>query len=412
MSVVHIRSHSGNCKAEIHLPASKSISNRLMLIKALCKEEFEIENISHSDDTRILRRCIENISEDEVFDVSDAGTAFRFLTALFAITPGTRKLTGSKQMLKRPMGILVLALRRLGADITVVGKKNHPPLIITGTELTKRITTINASMSSQFVSALLLIAPTLPKGLKIKLTGSIASKPYISMTLNMMEHFGVTYQWKENTITIMKQSYQPRKFTVEADWSAAAFWYQIVALSRHAEVELLGLTQDYIQGDKAIADIFDKLGVKTSFLANSVLLTKKEMHGVVLTNDFFLTPDLFPPVMAGCVGLNIPFHLTGLQNLVIKESDRVMAMITELAKFGYYFDYDKGEGSLVYDGNKGKLSDEVVICDSHVDHRIAMSLAPMALIHGKVDLTNSECVSKSYPAYFGDLIKAGFSIEY
>ena len=412
MSVVYIRSHSGNCKAEILLPASKSISNRLMLIKALCKEDFTIENISNSDDTAILRLCIENISKEEVFDVADAGTAFRFLTALFAITLGTRILTGSKQMLKRPVGDLVKALKDLGADITYADKINHPPLIIKGRELTKRKSGIRANISSQYISALLLIAPRLPQGLELKMSGDVASKPYITMTLKMMEHFGVYYKWRWKTITIEKQLYRPRKFVVESDWSAAAFWYQIVALSKNAEVELTGLTEDYIQGDKTIADIFDKLGVKTSFLTNSVLLTKKSIQCVVMTENFFLTPDLFPSVMAACIGLNIPFHFTGLQNLIIKESDRVSAMISELAKFGYYFDYDKDESSLIYDGNKGKLSDEVVTCNSHDDHRIAMSLAPMSLIHCGIKISNAFCVSKSYPNYFDDLKKAGFSIDF
>jgi 3-phosphoshikimate 1-carboxyvinyltransferase len=174
---------------------------------------------------------------------------------------------------------------------------------------------------------------------------------------------------------------------------------------------LTGLTENYIQGDKTIADIFVKLGVKTSFLSNSVLLTKKPIQCVVMMEEFFHTPDLFPPAMAACVGLNIPFHFTGLQNLVIKESDRVSAMISELAKFGYYFDYNKGESSLVYDGNKGKLSDEVVTCNSHDDHRIVMSLAPMALVHHGIKISDAFCVGKSYPEFFDDIKRVGFSIE-
>jgi 3-phosphoshikimate 1-carboxyvinyltransferase len=210
MSVVTIRSHSGNCKAEISLPASKSISNRLMLIKALCHEDLEIENLSTSDDTRILTQCLEDIYSEEVFDVGDAGTAFRFLTAMFAITPGTRTLTGSKQMMKRPVGDLVKALKALGADITYTDNKNHPPLIIKGRELTKRKSDIRASISSQYISALLLIAPRLPQGLELKMAGNVASKPYITMTLKMMEHFGIRYRWKWKTITIEKQLYRPK----------------------------------------------------------------------------------------------------------------------------------------------------------------------------------------------------------
>ncbi|MEI6851637.1 MAG: 3-phosphoshikimate 1-carboxyvinyltransferase [Bacteroidota bacterium] len=410
MSGIQIRMGSTGIKTSVDLPASKSISNRLLLIKALCKESFTIDNLSLSDDTLILQRCIENLTEEEVFDVGDAGTAFRFLTALFAITPGKRTLTGSKRMLKRPVGDLVKALNKLGADISYAAKNNHPPLIINGAILSGSKTTIRAGISSQFISALLLIAPQLPQGLQLKLLGDIASKPYISMTLKMMEHFGVSSLWKWKTIEVAKQAFQPRNFVVEADWSAAAFWYQMVAFSKVAEVELKGLSRNSLQGDAIVADIYDKLGVKTSYLDDSVLLSRKESQSMVITHDFFLTPDLFPPVMATCAGLKIPFRFTGLQNLVIKESDRVSAMISELAKFGYYFNYDKQESSLVYDGNKGSFDDAEVVCDSHNDHRIAMSLAPMAMIHCRVNLNDSECVSKSYPSYFDDLKKAGFRI--
>ncbi len=400
----------GKIKTSILLPASKSISNRLLIIRALCKESPAIDNLSLSEDTLILQRCIENLAEEEVFDVANAGTAFRFLTALLAITPGKHTLTGSKRMLKRPVRELVKALKYLGADIEYSGLTGYPPLIITGKEFTNRITSIKAGVSSQYISALLLIAPCLPKGLKLTLKGEMASRPYIGMTLKLMEQFGVKSHWEKNTISVERQPYQPVHYVVQNDWSAAAFWYQIIAFAKDAEVELIGLSNDALQGDALVAGIYDKLGVKTSFLTDSVLLTHKETRAVVLINDFLQTPDLFPPVMATCAGLNIPFRFTGLKNLAIKESDRVKAMTAELAKFGYYFNYDKKEGSLVYDGNKGNFTDADVICHSHNDHRIAMSLAPMAMIHCRVNLSGAECVSKSYPAYFDDLMKAGFRI--
>ena len=410
MSGIQIRMGSTGIKASVDLPASKSISNRLLLIKALCRDNFTIKNLSVSDDTLILKQCIKKLAKAEVFDVGDAGTAFRFLTALFAITPGKRLLIGSERMSKRPVLEMVKALRALGAKIRYTETKGFPPLLITGTKFKYYDTTVKASISSQYISSLLLIGPCLNNGLVLTLEGEIASRPYIDMTLKLMESFGVKSRWENNIITIAKQDYQPHNYVVQDDWSAAAFWYQIVAFSEVASVELSGLPKDNLQGDAIVADIYDKLGVKTSYLADSILLTRKENRAMVLTNDFFLTPDLFPPVMATCAGLKIPFRFTGLQNLVIKESDRVLAMITELAKFGYYFNYDKQEGSLVYDGNKGNYDDAEVVCDSHNDHRIAMSLAPMAMIHCRVNLNDSECVSKSYPAYFDDLQKAGFKV--
>lgn len=411
MESLKIRNGSGNINASIVLPASKSISNRLLIIKDLCRDEFEIDNLSESDDTLILQNCIENMYLSDVFNVNNAGTAFRFLTALFSIIPGTRKLSGSKRMMYRPVGNLVNALIKLGADITYNGRKNFPPLTIKGNYFTKNTVSLSAGMSSQFISALLLIAPELPNGIQIKLSGNIASKPYIEMTLKMMEQFDVRHHWKKNIITIEKQSYAGHNFIVEADWSAAAFWYQIVALSQNATVELKGLTNNSLQGDSVVAIIFDKLGVKTSFLPDSVLLTNKPKSIIVFTHDFFNTPDLFPPILATCTALNVPFRFTGLQNLVIKESDRISAMITELAKFGYYFNYDQETATMDYDGNKGTLRETDILCDSHNDHRIAMSLAPMALLSCGINLTGSECVSKSYPGYFADLKTAGFVID-
>lgn len=397
-------------KAIIDLPASKSISNRLLIIKALCPDNFTIENLSVADDTVVLKQCIENITRQKEFNTGDGGTPFRFLTALFAITPGTRMLTGSERMMKRPVSVLVNALNELGANISYANKTFRPPLIIKGTKLTKHKITIAADVSSQFISALLLIAPHLPKGLLVKLMSPIASEPYINMTLKLMEQFGINYTREGKHIQISRQAYCGRNYVVEADWSAAAFWYQIVALSRSAEVELRGTMQDSLQGDVAVAPIFDKLGVKTSYLGNSTLLTKKELSAVAVTYDFFTTPDLFPPVMATCVAMNLPFHFTGLQNLIVKESDRVFSMISEMAKFGYYFDYNKAEGSLVYDGNPGTEAETPLVCDTHQDHRIAMALAPFSLISKGVSLNETACVSKSYPSYFTDLKKAGFLI--
>jgi 3-phosphoshikimate 1-carboxyvinyltransferase len=399
--------------ASVGLPASKSISNRLLLIKALCDQNIEIENLSQSNDTVVLQSCIDNMLEAEIFDVNDTGTAFRFLTALFAITPGKRTITGSARMKQRPVGDLVKSLIDSGADISYANQEGYPPLIIRGTSLANQKVSMNAGISSQFISALLLIAPTLQNGLELTLDGNVASKPYIEMTLKLMKHFGIQYQWDQNIIKVEKQLYHAKAYKVEADWSAASFWCLIAALSKNTHIELMGLTKDSLQGDSIVAEIFEKLGVHSSFQQNSVLLTKNEKDlPKEFTFDFFHYPDLFPPVMAACAGLNIPFHFTGLQNLKIKESDRVASMIEELEKFGFTFDYSSESGLLTFKGDKGKsLEIKEIRCNSHNDHRIAMSLAPLSLLNVPVTIEDSDCVAKSYPSYFSDLITAGFKIN-
>ena len=225
-----------------------------------------------------------------------------------------------------------------------------------------------------------------------------------------MHQFGIEYSWKENIIKIEKQNYIPLDFKVEPDWSAASFWYLIVALSGNAMVELSGLKRNSLQGDAVVAEIFEPLGVRTTFNNDSVILTKKDVSCKELLVDFFNTPDLFPPVMSACAGLQIPFRFTGLQNLKIKESDRIKAMITELMKFGYHFTYEQESGVLKFQEFKGFDGETEIICNPHNDHRIAMSIAPLAFLHHSVLITDSDCVSKSYPNYFTDLKSAGFNI--
>lgn len=399
-----------NIKANVSLPASKSISNRLLIIKHLCRDGFHIQNLSDSDDTKTLEACLQNIGHHDVFNAGDAGTPLRFLTALFSITPGTRILKGSERMHERPVGPLVEALKSLGAKITYLEKKGYPPLSITGKNIRGGKISVDAGISSQFISAILLIAPILPEGIIVKLRNNIASVSYIRMTLELMKHSGIESEWSNNIIKIKSQSYVNKNYIVEPDWSAAAFWYVFAALAEEAEIELSGLSKDSLQGDLYAAEIFGKLGVKTTFLPNSVMLTKKCVITDLLDIDFFETPDLLPAVLTAAAALKFPFHFSGLCNLSIKESNRVDAMLTELGKFGYRFRFVNNDELFFEDFTV--TPEKEIICDSHNDHRIVMSLAPLALTGKTVIIKNAACISKSYPGYFKELKNAGFSVEF
>jgi len=407
MQKVQISIGPRKIKTRVSLPASKSLSNRLLIIRALCDDGFTIENLSDADDTKILEQCLQKIHEYRIFSVQDAGTALRSLTAVFAITQGNRLLTGTPRLLERPVGPLVEALNRLGAKIHYFDKKGFPPLVINGSEIRGGKVAVDAGMSSQFVSALLLIAPALPEGLEISLKNAVASAPYIRMTLRLMNYFGVVSTWNDDLIKIEPQKYKAKNISVETDWSAAAFWYEIAALSEDAEIELIGLKEHSLQGDAVIADVFNKLGVQTTVLPGSIKLTKCPMESGLPEFDFFENPDMFPAVIATCAGLGISCRFTGLQNLAIKESDRVTAMITELEKFGYRFMRDVDGSLMSEDSNQLKIT-QTINCNSYNDHRIVMALSPLSLKGFTLNIDNASCVAKSYPSYFEDIKNAGF----
>mgnify|MGYP001162049133 CR=1 FL=1 len=411
MSPVSIHSISGNIRGSITLPASKSISNRLLVIKSLCDAPFIIKNISTSDDTLILEDCLINKEHYRVFDVKDAGTPMRFLTAVFAITPGNRLLTGSSRLQERPLAPLAQALTELGAKICFTNKQGFPPLVVNGNDIAGGTVTIDASISSQFISALLLIAPALPHGIELILKNSTASAPYIHMTLKLMEQFGIISKWHHDRIIIRHHKYHAADYTVESDWSAAAFWYEIAALAENCDIELHGLYADSLQGDAAVTEIFKNLGVQSTFVNDTVRLTKCADVTNFLQYDFFETPDLFPAVIAACAAKHIPFRFTGLRNLSLKESDRVQAMTAELEKFGLFFSAPD-KNTLTFDAATPRVSANKIVCTAYYDHRIAMALAPLSLLGKKIILNQPFCVSKSYPSYFEDLKNSGFHVEF
>lgn len=401
---------NGIVNGVITLNGSKSIANRALIIRALTKDGFDIRNLSNADDTLVLDNLLK--SQAKVLDAGAGGTTFRFLTAYLATCEGREVvLTGSERMQERPIRLLVNALRTLGADIEYVKNEGFPPLKIKGKKLKGGKVTIPADTSSQYISALLMVAPTLEEGLVLELKGEIVSLPYILMTLNLMRYFGVESTLEGNIITVKSQTYQSKSFFVEADWSAASYYYSIAFLSNSAEITLNGLQKDSVQGDAVIADIF-KDWVETTFLESSIVLKKKNLVlPKVFEFDFLECPDLAQTVLTALAAKNINGTFQGLKTLLIKETDRVAALDNELSKYGAHL---KGEVSK----NSWKLASVNFNADLEVipriatyeDHRMAMSFAPLSLVTQKVEIEEPHVVTKSYPQFWEDLNSLGFSI--
>ncbi|HOI27514.1 MAG TPA: 3-phosphoshikimate 1-carboxyvinyltransferase [Paludibacteraceae bacterium] len=389
-------------------PASKSISNRALIIHALSFSDMPIHNIAKCDDTDVMVKVLS--SNDNHFDIGAAGTAMRFLTAFLSKIVGEWTLTGSERMKQRPIGILVDALRKVGAQIDYVEKEGFPPLQIHGSALMGGEIELEGSVSSQYISALLMVAPTMKKGLTLKLTDKIISRPYILLTLKMMEEFGVKSSWEGNVIKIKPQEYKPIDFTVESDWSAASYWYQICALSdRDAEIKLTGLHQISHQGDAEVAHIFEKLGIGTRFENGLTTLFHNGTVVEKLDYDFVNQPDLAQTFVVTCCCLGVPFRFSGLQSLKIKETDRIAALINECAKLGYKLS-ETASGVLEWDGNHTQREETVSIA-TYKDHRMAMAFAPASLKLGAIKIEDPSVVSKSYPLYWDNLKSVGFGIE-
>jgi len=397
---LHIDTEQVNVR--INLPASKSISNRALILKALSYSDYEIQNLSDCDDTRVLVKALD--SNDTTFDIGAAGTAMRFLTAFLSKTMGEWVITGSERMKQRPIKILVDALNSLGARIEYVEKEGFPPLRIFGSALTGGEISLNGEVSSQYISALMMIAPYMQKGLKIILEGNVISVPYINMTLEMMRDFGSSVFFKNNMITIRPEPYLPIPYKVESDWSAASYWYEALSLVGKGEVFLSGLRSLSYQGDSKVAELFIQLGVKTEYTPEGVLLTPVACYTQKMKCDFSNQPDLAQTFAVTCCLKGIPFSFSGLHNLKIKETDRVAALITELHKLGFILS-EPGEGMLAWENERCEPASTISIT-TYDDHRMAMAFAPAALITPIV-IEHPEVVSKSYPGFWGDLEKIG-----
>ena len=400
--------------ANIQLPASKSVSNRALIIYALSGGYKLPQNLSDCDDTEVIINAIRYMPE--VIDIKAAGTAMRFMTAYLSVMRGTHVITGTDRMKHRPISVLVDALRKLGAHIEYVGDEGFPPLRITGSKLTGGLLEIPGNVSSQYISALLMIGPVLEEGLELRLTGDIISRPYIDLTLWMMREFGADADWSAgDTISVKPQPYSNRDYVIENDWSGASYWYEMVALSqdREATVRLSGLMDGSKQGDSVVKYIFSLLGVKTSFESRDgerlqVVTLKRSGRCVPrLEYDFVNSPDLAQTVVVACCAKGVPFHFRGLSTLKIKETDRIDALKKELLKLGYVLK-DINGSELVWDGTRCEPQKHAVI-DTYEDHRMALSFAPLGLLKPIV-INNPQVVTKSYPRFWNDLKMAGFEI--
>jgi len=385
-------------EGDVNISGSKSESNRLLILQSLFPE-INLKNLSNSDDTRYLQKALD--SNEPVVDISHAGTAMRFLTAYFSSREGREVLlTGSERMQNRPIGILVDALRTLGADIQYENKEGYPPLRIKGRKLLEKEVSIQGNVSSQYISALLLTAPSLKHGLRLNLTGQVTSVPYINMTLALLEDLGIDCGWEGNTIFVRpKEEIDPITLTVESDWSSASYFYSLVALSEDGEVSLSAYKKRSLQGDSSLVDIYNHFGVQTTFEHDRIRLKKVSRHEESLQLDLSDSPDLAQTIAVTCFGLGMACDLTGLHTLKIKETDRLVALENELGKLGANISVT--DKSLHLKASQGKRITPGISIDTYDDHRMAMAFAPLAL---KVPLfiNDAEVVTKSYTDFWSD----------
>lgn len=396
-------------KGSIVLPSSKSIANRALIIHALSFSPYPIENLSDSDDTNVMEQVFHSNSNH--FDIGHAGTAMRFLTAFLSQIVGEWTITGSDRMKQRPIGILVDALTKLGSRIEYIENEGFPPLKIYGSHLKGCVLELDGSISSQYISALLMIAPTIEDGLTLRLKNKITSRPYIEMTLQLMEQFGVKHVWKGNEIRISEQKYLARPYSVEADWSGASYWFQMAVLAEEVDVELIGLRTQSLQGDAIVAQWFELLGIRTTATEQGSRLTKNgQALPKFLQLNFIENPDVAQTFAVLCVMKQIPFHFTGLETLKIKETNRIAALQDELAKFGAHLT-EPAHGELKWDGTFPLEKQALPIIETYHDHRMAMAFAPACQQLGQVAILDPMVVTKSYPGYWVDLKKVGFKVE-
>ena len=401
----------------IKLPASKSISNRALIIYALSGSGILPQNLSDCDDTEVIIKALRDNPYE--IDIKAAGTAMRFMTAFLATREGEEHvLTGTERMQHRPIHVLVDALRLLGADIEYTGEEGFPPLRIRGRLLEGGLLEVPGNISSQFISALLLIGPVLRDGLTLKLKDDIISRPYIDLTLWTMREFGADAEWGDyETITVSAKPYQGREYFIESDWSAASYWYEMVALSKDKEdvIRLEGLMDGSKQGDSSLRYIFSLLGVRTAFATTepgtptTVTLRKSGRCVPRLEYDFSNSPDLAQTFIVCCAALGMHFHFRGLSTLKIKETDRIEAMKTEMRKLGFVL-HDVNGCELYWDGEHCEPQQDAAI-DTYDDHRMALSFAPAAFRYPGLAINNPQVVSKSYPHYWEDVKAAGFEVK-
>lgn len=388
----------------IRLEGSKSISNRLLLMQALCQEKFEIKNLSPSDDTQTLKKLISEHSK--INDAGAAGTTMRFLISYYSILPGEWILTGSDRMKNRPVKILVDALRSIGADISYLENEGYPPLLINGIKLNGGKLQIRADVSSQYISSLMMIAPVLENGLELELTGKISSYPYIQMTLKTMAELGIRCEENGNVFKIYPGNYEAKTMIAESDWSAASYYFSIAALNKNSGIRIDGLFEKSLQGDSILTSLYKKFGVE-SYYENGIWILKNT--GAIEKQfefDFSDCPDIAQTVAVTAAALGVEVIFTGVESLKIKETDRTQALSDELKKFGV--DFFKRDGKWILKGET--KTNETISIRTYEDHRMAMCFAPLSLKHDLI-IEEPDVVKKSYPSFWGDLTSLGFSIS-
>lgn len=393
-----------NISTTIELPSSKSISNRVLIMNALSATPAKLGYIAKCDDTDVMVRALNG--DGEHVDIGAAGTAMRFLTAYYSQKPGTHTITGSERMRKRPIKILVDALNEAGANISYAGEEGFPPLKIEGRKLRGGHIELDSSVSSQYISALMMVAPTMELGLELELKGKLVSLPYILMTKQLMEQFGAKVSMNGNIVKIEPQQYAAKDMDVESDWSASSYWYEIAALAENATIKLPRLYNPSVQGDSQIAKLFLPLGIGTTFEGDTVRLTKVSKPTAHYEENLVEQPDLAQTFVVTCCMLGTTFRFSGLGNLKIKETDRIAALIAEMAKLGYVVT-EPEDGVLAWDGKRCEPAQDVEIA-TYEDHRMAMAFAPACLKTNSIKIMNAQVVSKSYPLYWNNLKEAGF----
>jgi 3-phosphoshikimate 1-carboxyvinyltransferase len=400
---------------ELSLPASKSIANRLLIMQSF-NPDMTIGNLSEANDTFLLQQLIRQMQDagkqdnPVTLDAGPAGTVYRFMTARLAIEPGTWLLTGSDRMKERPVKLLIDALRILGADIEYAGNEDYPPLIIRGRKLKGGAVSIDAGVSSQYISALMMIGPALEEGLDLTLTGNVGSLPYIEMTARLMQQAGINVISSKNKYVIPKQSYAPVQLITEPDWSAASYWFQIVSLSNLSEVLLRDLKPCSLQGDSAVRALFEPLGVSSQFTDNGLLLKHSPSSVTHFTADFSDIPDLAQTFAVTLAAKGIPSRLTGLRSLRIKETDRIKALILDLDACGLKA-IEKENFVLELPQQSITIQAKTPFIHTFHDHRMAMAFAPISLTGQPLQIENPDVVQKSYPSFWYQLIDAGFLVE-
>ncbi len=394
MTLLRLSQKSDFNPTQIPLPSSKSESNRALVIDALTAGENKITNLAEARDTQTMIRLL--TVNPAVFDVLDAGTTMRFLTAFATVKNEKKVMTGTARMCERPIGVLVDALRAIGAEIHYLNKEGYPPLAIHGLpEQTSNTVKIRGDVSSQYISAMLMIAPLLPQGLEIELEGKVGSRTYIEMTLELMAQFGIRYTWEENKIKVANQAYQPTAFAVESDWSGASYWFSLLACADSGALFLEGLKENSLQGDSAIVEIMSHLGIRSTFENGGILLKKQAVTG--LKNwDFTHCPDLAQTVAVTCAILGQDAVFTGLESLKIKETDRIYALQQELAKFNAELREIEPE---VYQVIPSVTMRNQVQIHTYDDHRMAMAFMPL-VTKTDVIIEDPEVVNKSYPSFW------------